>query len=513
MVGAMRSLIAGARAGTVLLVAVAILVCLSVFSMNRSPLYYYDTGGYLSQGNSILSAVGLPTMDAKPSARAPDMGNSQTPAPTSAVAAQTADTVVVGSRSAIYGLVFALFYRMSGPNGIVFLNIGVILSAVLLMTRCITREYPLAPSPLRLTALGLIAACFGSLPFYIAFLMPDIFAPVLVITLASLCVYAPTMRAWEISLTLALALFALLTHPSHLLMAGLLLPAGLMLSPALVGRRLWIAVGLVTLLIGVGVGERVFFGMAVERLQKKQVMYLPFLTARLIDDGPGLVYLQTRCPDPNFATCTLFAALYRSDDPGRLDAPNILFSRSEKVGSLKLLSEDDQRRIASEQFAFAAVVAKADPLGLTWSFIENVATQLGYFSISMTVPTPDLFSSASALSEDLPTSPTQGPLVTSERSWIGPLTWFHGALYLAAFGVILALMTRRAALRSNTRMLTILILLGILINAMVCAGVSEPAHRYGARVMFLLPMLAAILFFATRVPTKVASSAALPRAP
>ena len=68
-----------------------------------------------------------------------------------------------------------------------------------------------------------------------------------------------------------------------------------------------------------------------------------------------------------------------------------------------------------------------------------MATQLGYFSISMTVPTPDLFSSASALSEALPTSPTQGPLVTSERSWIGPLTWFHGALYLAAFGVILAL--------------------------------------------------------------------------
>lgn len=487
---------AGAR--TWLVAAAAVLVCLSAFALNRGPLYYYDTGGYLSQGDSILSLIGLPVTDAKPldpTSIADPTETTSVPAP-----AKTPDTVVVGSRSAIYGLVFAFFYRISGPDGIVFLNAGVIFLAVLLMARCIFREYPSSPTPLHLAALGLIAACFGSLPFYVAFLMPDIFAPALVITLASLCIYAPAMRAWEIVLALSLALLAVLSHPSHLLMAALMLPAGLALSPALAGRRLLTAAGLVTLLIGAGIGERVSFGMAVERFQKKEVMYLPFLTGRLIDDGPGLAYLQSHCPDPNFATCTLFAALSRSDDPGRLDAPNILFARSEKVGSLKLLPDEDQRRIASEQFAFAAAVARTDPLGLSWAFIENVATQLGYFSISMTVPTPDLFSSTGSLSEMFPTSPPLGTLVTAERSWITPLNWFQGALYIAATGMILALMTRRGLLTSNVRMLTVLILVGILINAIVCAGVSEPAHRYGARVIFLLPMLAAILWFATRIP-------------
>jgi hypothetical protein len=38
--------------------------------------------------------------------------------------------------------------------------------------------------------------------------------------------------------------------------------------------------------------------------------------------------------------------------------------------------------------------------------------------------------------------------------------------------------------------------LGILVNALVCGGISQPATRYGARVIWLLPMLATLLALA-----------------
>ncbi len=38
-----------------------------------------------------------------------------------------------------------------------------------------------------------------------------------------------------------------------------------------------------------------------------------------------------------------------------------------------------------------------------------------------------------------------------------------------------------------------MLLFGILANALVCGGISQPATRYGARVIWLLPLAATIL--------------------
>ena len=37
----------------------AMLACLSVLLINGTPLYYFDTGGYLAQGEQFLKLVGL----------------------------------------------------------------------------------------------------------------------------------------------------------------------------------------------------------------------------------------------------------------------------------------------------------------------------------------------------------------------------------------------------------------------------------------------------------------------
>lgn len=454
------------------------------------PLYYYDTAGYLIQGRGILSTVGL----AEP---APNPPAGAAPAPVDS-AAPGPDTAVAGNRAAIYSLIVGLFARAGWLQGMVLVNLGAILLAVWLTMRNLAREIPAPPPAPALTALGLtvpalVAGCLGSLPFYVAFLMPDIFTPVLLLAIANLCIFAPTMPGRERAANAALALLAILTHSSHLLIAVLLLPLGLFLSPMLARRRRWVAGGLIGLLIGAGVAERVGFAYVAEHFQHRKVAYPPFLTARLIDDGPGLRYLQSRCPDPALATCALYAALARSDDPRRLDAPNIIFSHDPATGSLKLLPDADQQRIAGEQLGFAADVVRAHPFAVAAAFAENVATQLGYFSISMTVPRPDMLAAPNPMAGVIPDALTTGRLVTSGRGWIAPLTWAHGIVYGVSLLGVLALLIRPGGLSSRTRRFALLILLGLLANAVVCAGISEPAHRYGARVAFLLPMLAVAL--------------------
>lgn len=475
------------------MILLPLLLAFSILALNRGPLYYFDTAGYLAQGSQVFG------------------GSPQRQKPVAAPAVITqqiddkpskADDTVVASRAIVYGLILGLFGKAGWLSGVVVMNAVLIWAAVWLSVRAVARTLPVRPFVFETTAAALAAGCLGSLPFYIAFLMPDIFAPVLIIAIATLCATFHTLPRSEVLAGLLLAVLAVLVHPSHLLIAALLLPIGLMLSPALAGRRLLTAVVLIGLVIGAGVAERLAFGFLVERVENKHVSYLPFLTARLIDDGPGLRYLENHCPDATLATCALYDVLAQSEDPNRLDAPNILFSPEPGTGSLKLLRADLQNAVSADQFRFATRVLRYDPMGVSGALLRNIGTQLAYFSISMTVPKPDLLASGTDLGAALPGELQAGRLVTQARGWIVPLTYFHGALYGASLIFVVYLLFRRGAVRGPLRSFALIVLAGIIVNAVVCAGISEPAHRYGARVAFLLPLLAALLFLLGPAPQK-----------
>ncbi|MCU9847523.1 hypothetical protein OEZ60_05840 [Defluviimonas sp. WL0024] len=457
-------------------------LCLSVWLANGPPLFYYDTIGFLEQGESILSSLGLPA-DAPATATPAGAGAEPGSAPAQ-------DRVVNASRSAIYALLLAGMIRAAGSGGMILLNLGLLWLAVRVVVRQLRPVDAVAPHPPNLTAVALAAACLGSAPFYVAFLMPDIFAPVLILMLAALCAFWPRMDRIDRLAATAHALAAILVHPSHLLMAAVILPVGLLLSPATAGRRWWTALGLIGLLVGTGVAERLVFGYAVERFEKKTAHYLPFVTARLIDDGPGRRYLAAHCPDPDLATCALFDALQAGADPKRFDAPNIIFAQSRELGSLRRLPVETQQAISHEQLRFLADVARSAPAGLVLALLRNVATQIGYFRIDMTIPTEALLAmpDPSGPSAGLGAGRLSGP----DRQWLAPLAWLHGTVYLLS-ALALAGMCLDRRRPAELRTMTVLVLFGIVVNAAVCGGLSEPAHRYGARVMFLLPLTLALL--------------------
>ena len=458
----------------------AALAGLAVVAANDGALFYFDTGGYLVQGQSALAQMGL----ADAAAPAADNPNH----PGGAEAGPTPDGQVVGSRSAIYSLLVAGLAAAGLLNAVVVLNLLAVGLAAWLAARVAVRVYGPPPSVPTAVALPILASSAGALPFYVAFLMPDIFAAILLLVIGTCSAFGARMRPWEMLLALGLAAAAVLVHPSHLLMAGLMLPVALLIELLLRRRGWWIAPGLVLLVLVIGATERLAFRSAVETITDAEVIYHPFLTARVIADGPGYSYLEDRCPEPALATCTLYQSLARSTDPGRLEATSVLFESSPEAGSYKLLPSEEQKRIADEQVAFFFAVLADQPFATVFAFLQNTLAQLGLYSVDMTIPTAAVAASVGRAADQ----PVGGRLA-ADRDWIAPLNAVHGALYVTSGALALTLLLWPGLVPPRLRIFGLMLGLGIVVNAFICGAVSQPADRYGARVVWLLPFAAVFL--------------------
>ena len=477
------------RPGPILLLAVAAIVCLSVLAINRGPLYYFDTGSYFKQGNAALSLI-LP--ERRPEKDPATEGQSDRK--TAAAKDDTAD----GSRSMVYALLVAAFWRIGALSGIALLNLAALFASVWLIARVACRAVPLGRSELQLMAIPLLAAGTTSLPFYIAYVMPDIFTPVMIILLAAVAAMGRDMRLWEVLAAFVLVAFAVVLHPSHLGIAVLMLPIIILAALLRVGHGRFLAVGFATCLVLVAIAERKAYEFAAETVTSKDVIYTPYITARLIVDGPGLAYLDENCGRSDrrtdLATCALHEALSWSDDPYRLTATHIVFERSARLGSFLLLPVEDQKAVASEQREFFFRVLADRPFSTVYALMENAGVQLMMNSVGMTVPNASVTRNTKSLS-GLPEAQLgvlDGVLKRDQR-WLGVANKVHSVIYVVSFLIVVGLLIWPGRIAPPLKVFVLFLLIGVMLNALVCGGVSQPADRYGARVMWLLPFSAAFL--------------------
>jgi len=465
-------------------IALAIAALLSVLVLNGRPLFYFDTGGYVAQGETALKSLGW--RDAAPMVSSTGQDSAATPA-----ADVSVKGTVDGSRSAVYALFAGFFARLGALEGLIALNvIGVLLSVWLIARVVLRSQENLRIAPF--VALPIIVACLGSLPFFVAYLMPDTLTPIMILNLGLLGVYARQMRWWEILLALAMASFAVVSHLSHLAIAVLMLPVVVIVGAVLGQRRWWLLPTLVAAVLAIGYSEQMALRAAASAVAKSDVIIKPFITARLIQDGPGRSYLARHCPDTAIATCALADALGKSDNPMRFTASHIVFQTSPELGSFRLLPPDQQVAVARDQVSFFLDVLKEAPFETTAAFVRNMLIQTTMFAVDMTVPTESQQTANADVRGAL-----SGPLVLGrlapDDGWIKALTIGQGLVYGASLLVILLLVLLPGRISPQLRALALVVLAGILANALVCGGISQPASRYGARVIWLLPLMATLM--------------------
>lgn len=468
--------------------ACACLVTLIAYLASGTPLYYFDTGGYLAQGEKMFRVMGL-LSDAAP---APDAGTLPTEAGTANAELAPDDGAVQGNRSAVYSGFLSAIHIGAGLWLVPVLQSMILILAVFLPARIAARATGHPILPMRMAALALAAGAFGAAPFYTAYLMPDIFAPILILSVATLAAFMPRIRLWEALLLVGLGAGSVLMHPSHLGIAILLVPGAAVIAILFRTGRWWLSTILALVIAGAGLVERLAFTVAVEKVAQAEVTYLPFITARLIADGPGKAYLDEVCPNADIATCKLNEMLVR---PRQMTATHIIFETTEELGSFQLLPIEDKKQITGEQRMLLEGVLTTRPLSIIWSVLKNTFFQTVRIRVDQTVPDQWVYDRTVAMAPDFPPEYQDGRL-PREYWFLDPLTGLHILVYLIAAGVVITWIVRPGSgLDRHARAFGVLLILGILANAVVCGAVSQPADRYGARVIFLLPVLAVFLLF------------------
>ncbi len=455
----------------VLLIAAGLAVC-SVLILNGGPLYYFDTAGYIEQGISALRSLGLASTPEEAGAGQAILVDGISP------------TGVTGSRAIVYGLWLTAAVLGLGFGLAMLPQLAVLLAGTILAVRGMGGSISLA-------AVALIVASAGALPFYAAYLMPDIFAPLLILIAALLTARAETL-SWPMLLgCISLGALAVTTHLSHLGIAVLLIPASLLLRLLFLRHRMWIAPLCIALIAGAGLAERALFQIVVEQVEAEEVVYQPFMTARLIVDGPGMDYLSKVCPQDD-AACPLYKILTAPGDPARLTATNIIFETRSDLGSFQLLDPEIQKTIAADQRMFFLRVLSHYPVATLRALLANTLSQAVHVSINQTLPDRVLLTRIGQTLGDVPPALEQIAFLDA-KGWPNIIESWHQVLYGAALmALLIGALHPRAA--GPVRLFSMMILLGLLANAFICGAFSQPAPRYGARVAWLLPFAAVLVW-------------------
>jgi hypothetical protein len=215
-------------------------------------------------------------------------------------------------------------------------------------------------------------------------------------------------------------------------------------------------------------------------------LLLPHLTAHLVDMGPGMTLIRDRCPEIGFAVCD-FA------DHLPVDWVAFLGSTDPKRGVFEIADPATKRRLSDEQIGFALAVAQHDPAGLAAGMARDIAVQLGVFNLrtmrhddkvaaNMAASFPPAVAEAAAASR---VGQSDRPLAIVETS---NLALTIGALmYLA---LLVARSGRGDEVSRDLAMFMLVVVMGLVANAIVCGGIASPNPRFQARVIWLLPFLA-----------------------
>jgi hypothetical protein len=425
-------------------------------ALNWHPYLFWDSYGYFLQGKAyaqlILGWLGL--LPAPPEAAAGWIGAAARMLPR--------DPSI---RSPTWSL---LFYGLAAVGGFWLVAALNALVAAATLELALARLF-LLPAVRRLAVLALMALA-TSLPWFSSYLMPDLHAGLLVLAAATLAFAWTRLDRLERAGLLALYLLSITFHSSHLPLAlGLaalapLLPGN---GPRLARAArlgLPVAAALAILLASGWLG----FGRPTLAPQGP-----PFLLARSWEDGPARAYLEASCGREGWAICPHLGRLAPT-------AQEFLWRETDSYWAMDLAT---RVAVRAEEAAILARAVAAHPVAQLEASLWNTARQLARFGLEDFV----LGRGAAVSLEDytflyLPAAPA--------AVWgLGPFTAVVYAATLLSLALLLAELLRHGSAPMLPAVL--FLLAGLVLNAAVCGVLSGPHDRYQARVVWLVPLLAA----------------------
>jgi hypothetical protein len=411
---------------------------------------------------------------------------------------------LAGARSMTFSIVFTPIIEVFGIWGLPVLHALMTAGIVQIAARALRIRNSGAAAAAACLAIGLLSP--GGL--VVAYLMPDILAGLAVAAVLILVLFGTRLGRLEWLYLLGLSVYGVTAHGSN---APVLAAATVACVIALaLARRLdraaLMRAGIVAASIVVGVGVGVGLLAKTERIVGAHATSPPFLSARLLADGPGRAYLRAVCPQADFLLCK--HAAKPLDDSQR-----ILWGGEEDGGVFIVSPPLERRALYAEQGRFVAGVLAYDPLGVVLAASGNALRQLATFGMSddYSMGICGALHSPSWLEYDIHDVLIAGGLkgygtdMGSCRAlphWAIASVIERAGVVLAAIGLAAYLVRRRAwrleAASEQTGqedrdllLFAAALAVALLANAAVCGAISGAFGRYQARIVWLVVMTAA----------------------
>lgn len=468
-------------------------------AVNRAPFFFPDTSAYVRGADRLATLV----FDRRSEwfDRNPGVTAAQAPVATAqrsvTIVADSSKPVLLG-RSIYYGLVLyigVLFHSFWWP---IVAQAGVVGGAILGFVRHFVDPSETWRFITAFVATILLAA-MTPLPFFVSFLMPDLFTGLAALALAALVAgwereSPPARAAWAL-LLVAAALF----HSSNiLLLAAVATGCGLV---ALVCRRPAILLpGTIVALAALTgfAGEKVFVA-TVRTVTGQAPIRPPFLTARLIADGPGYSYLTRACTTSMYRLCRYRAILPQPSD-------SFLWSMQPSNGVFMRASPGEQRLIAGEEGRFVLGVLRDQPFAVFASSVGNVLQQVGMADLDEFNYVAD---SRASLGRKLPRATLT--TVQGSRAFQRTMPTSFIATLVLPFAILAIVIMAVGRGRTGTPRLKAisygaLVVFAWLTNDAICGILSTPHARYQTRIIWTLPVLAVLILLAVARDRIVANS-------
>jgi len=398
---------------------------------------------------------------------------------------QTLGPLMLWDKPYIYGPFLHVFHWRISLWGPVIAQ-GLILSHLLWLTQRVVRG---DAEPLWQFVLCAFVALATAAPFSAALLMPDIFAPMVVLGLFLLGFAGAALSRWEQVYLVFLVALGIAAHLAHLPLALCLCGVALLL-------RLWRFPGRI-FAMALPVAIAVAALLATNAIGHGRLALSPhgsvFMLARLQEDGPARAVLQARCPDAGWYLCAFTDRLpmpandflWAPDSPVNRDA----------AGAPRFLGG---MMLAPEAGQIVAETLRTAPLGVLRAMAGNMLVQLASFGIGDTLDNAHF---AVALRPRIEQGFPSRELAAFDQARqaqdllqdaVTPLNAVYVLVLLLALPLLLWGAWRGQGLALP---LALFVLAAVLGNALICGGLSAPHPRYGARIMWLLPVAALLLVF------------------
>jgi hypothetical protein len=403
---------------------------------------------------------------------------------------QSLGPLVIWDKPHVYGpLLHAFHWRTTLWTPL--LAQGLVISWLLWLTQ---RALLGRATPIRHLAVTLGAAALTTAPFTVALLMPDVFAPAVLLALLLPAFARERLTRAE---TIALALLAALGIAAHL--SHLPLAAAVVVLVLLLTRRLG-----PTLRVALPIAGAVAILLASNLALHGRAVLSPhgatFLLARLQADGPAAQVIRDRCPASGWYLCA-FADRLPMDSDDFLWRPDSPVNRAPD-GTPRFLGG---ALLSTEAGAIVRETLATYPMQVAQAMALNALRQLVTAGAGDTLVADHLaaavrpriaegFPARELAAYDAARQP-RGDLPAA----VAPFLWPHGPVLV--LGAVLTLRAwRRAAREGDLRRLGLVVgvLVGVTANAFATGALSKPHLRYEARILWLMPIVAALALLPRR---------------